>query len=41
MQLPVIRSQWLRQCGVEEVQLRNIGWDKLLDKQRRKGECSG
>ncbi|GAX86627.1 hypothetical protein CEUSTIGMA_g14035.t1, partial [Chlamydomonas eustigma] len=29
--------KWLRQSGVEEVQLRNITWEKLLDKSKRKG----
>ena len=30
--------KWLRQSGVEEVQIRNLPWDKLLDKSKRKGE---
>ena len=29
--------RWLRGSGVEEVQIRNLGWEKLLDKTRRKG----
>ena len=33
--------KWLQQSGVEEVQLRNVGWDKLTDKTRRRGMWGG
>ena len=30
-------SKWLREAGVEDVQLRSLPWSKLEDKSRRKG----
>jgi hypothetical protein len=32
--------KWLRQSGVEEVQLRNLSWEKLVDKSRKKGRAA-
>lgn len=35
--LPLSVSKWLRQVGVDEVQLRSLPWTKLTDENRRKG----